>query len=308
MADLKWNDLDKRKFYGLMPLGSMAIRALVYPLQLVKTRLQAQSLYTGTWHAFKTIVGTEGVRALYRGFWTNSFGIVVGPVYITTLELARHRWEMINDEHKLVANLFIADKLVGPLCGGAVASLAAQTLMVPVDILTQHQMVALTEKRRPPGPIDIGRRILRTQGVKGMFRGYGISVALYVPGSGITWSTYHMSRHAMLGSACAALRIDDAEQLPAIVRYGSVPLAGMCGGSLSASLTNPLDVIRTRMQLEDSSTASIRGTVRQLLQESGYRGFLRGISARVLSSGSSMAIVMSFYESVKNISRIDQTV
>ena len=43
--------------------------AQAYPLDLVRTRLSAQTktrYYQGIWHALRTIVKDEGVRGLYR--------------------------------------------------------------------------------------------------------------------------------------------------------------------------------------------------------------------------------------------------
>jgi hypothetical protein len=39
-VDVEWEHVNKLKFYSLMPMGSFAVRFVVYPIQLVKTRLQ----------------------------------------------------------------------------------------------------------------------------------------------------------------------------------------------------------------------------------------------------------------------------
>lgn len=67
--------MDKSKYYPLALVSGTAIRTLLYPLSLVKTRLQVQNkrtLYNGTWDAFRKISRMEGVTGLYRGYLVNS--------------------------------------------------------------------------------------------------------------------------------------------------------------------------------------------------------------------------------------------
>ena len=66
------------------------VRTTLYPLTLIRTRLQVQtshSLYTGTFNALTTIVKYEGFGALYKGYWVNSFQLVPYVFYITTYEV-----------------------------------------------------------------------------------------------------------------------------------------------------------------------------------------------------------------------------
>ena len=69
VGQVGWARLDKTKFYIFAPLASLLTRLILYPTNLVKTRLQAQStdvIYKGTWDAFRKIVRYEGVGALYK--------------------------------------------------------------------------------------------------------------------------------------------------------------------------------------------------------------------------------------------------
>lgn len=78
--------MDKNKYYPLALVSGACIRTCLYPLSLVKTRLQVQSkktLYNGTWDAFKKIGKMEGIAGLYRGYWVNSLLTVpqVRPIH-----------------------------------------------------------------------------------------------------------------------------------------------------------------------------------------------------------------------------------
>jgi solute carrier family 25 protein 44 len=65
---VEWAHLDKKKFYFFAPLASFLTRFMLYPSNLVKTRLQAQNtvVYSGTFDAFRKIIKYEGVSALYK--------------------------------------------------------------------------------------------------------------------------------------------------------------------------------------------------------------------------------------------------
>lgn len=67
---IEWDMMDRNKFLSLTVVNSMFLRGFLYPLVLVKTRLQVQrqrSVYSGTLDAFKKIIRTEGFCGLYKG-------------------------------------------------------------------------------------------------------------------------------------------------------------------------------------------------------------------------------------------------
>ena len=166
---VEWEMLDKRKFFPLSMLSSFTVRCFLYPLTLIRTRLQVQKgkeVYTGTFDAGRKIVQSEGVRGLYRGFLVSTVQIVSGlcygkiPLYlqtrydikigtignsfmlfsyfiVTTYESVRHTLERNN----------IRNNKVKSFVGGCCASIVGQTIIVPFDVITQHIMlIGLAEK------------------------------------------------------------------------------------------------------------------------------------------------------------------
>lgn len=93
MEHISWDELDKPTYYVLGPTMFLGVRALVYPSNLVKTRLQVQSkthpLYRGTFDAFHKIARQEGLRGLYKGFGASTANVLTGNLYISVYELAR---------------------------------------------------------------------------------------------------------------------------------------------------------------------------------------------------------------------------
>ena len=81
---VEWEMLDKRKFFPLSMMSSFTVRCFLYPLTLIRTRLQVQKgkeVYSGTFDAGRKIMQTEGLRGLYRGFLISAAQIVSGLAY-----------------------------------------------------------------------------------------------------------------------------------------------------------------------------------------------------------------------------------
>ncbi|XP_059498932.1 solute carrier family 25 member 44-like [Stegostoma tigrinum] len=290
---IEWQDLDKRKFYVFGVLMTMAIRVSVYPFTLIRTRLQVQrgkSLYTGTFDAFAKIVRAEGVSGLYRGFLVNTFTLVSGQCYVTTYELTRQYVSRYSDSNT-----------VKSLIAGGSASLVAQSITVPIDILSQHLMVQgqamgrfrETPQGRAAGSMgrakDVVLEILRLDGPRGFYRGYAASLLTYIPNSALWWPFYHLYTEQLscvTPSFCPHLLVQ--------------AVAGPLAAATSSTLTNPMDVIRARVQVD--GCPSMVQTFRQLMQEEGIWGLSKGLSARILSATPSALCIVVGYESLKKLS------
>lgn len=196
---IEWEHLDKRKFYVFGVAMTMMIRVSVYPFTLIRTRLQVQrgkSLYHGTFDAFVKILRADGVAGLYRGFLVNTFTLISGQCYVTTYELTR----------KFVAD-YSQSNTVKSLVAGGSASLVAQSITVPIDVVSQHLMMQRKGEKMGRFQVrgnlegqgliafgqtkDIIRQILRADGLRGFYRGYVASLLTYIPNSAVWWPFYH---------------------------------------------------------------------------------------------------------------------
>ncbi|XP_015317568.1 solute carrier family 25 member 44 isoform X1 [Bos javanicus] len=294
---IEWEHLDKKKFYVFGVAMTMMIRVSVYPFTLIRTRLQVQkgrSLYHGTFDAFIKILRADGVTGLYRGFLVNTFTLISGQCYVTTYELTR----------KFVAD-YSQSNTVKSLVAGGSASLVAQSITVPIDVVSQHLMMQRKGEKmgrfqvrgNPEGQgvvafgqtKDIIRQILRADGLRGFYRGYVASLLTYIPNSAVWWPFYHFYAE-QLSSLCP-------KECPHIVFQA---VSGPLAAATASILTNPMDVIRTRVQVEGKN--SIILTFRQLMAEEGPWGLMKGLSARIISATPSTIVIVVGYESLKKLS------
>ncbi|KAJ3215485.1 hypothetical protein HDU67_000343 [Dinochytrium kinnereticum] len=89
--------------------------------------------------------------------------------------------------------------------------------------------------------------------------------------------------------------------------------SGFLAGCVSAAVTNPMDVIKTRMQTlnlapsggggERKGTGpSLAESCKALYKSEGWKGFTRGMGARVLQIAPVSVMTISTYEIVKYLS------
>ncbi|KAI5088666.1 solute carrier family 25, member 44 b, partial [Silurus meridionalis] len=294
---IEWEDLDKRKFYSFGVFMTMTIRATVYPAMLIRTRLQVQkgkSLYSGTCDAFRKILRAEGIRGLYRGFMVNTFTLISGQAYITTYELVR----------KYVSG-YSKDNTVKSLVAGGSASLVAQSITVPIDVISQQLMMQgegehLTRfkvKAAPGGKHkvafgqtrDIIVQIFAVDGFRGFYRGYVASLLTYIPNSAVWWPFYHFYAEQLSKMA--------PSDCPHLVLQA---MAGPLAAATASTVTNPMDVVRARVQVEGRT--SVIETFKELLREEGCLGMTKGLSARIISSTPTAIVMVVGYETLKKLS------
>lgn len=227
---IEWKDMDKKKFYFFGPTLFLGIRTVLYPANLIKIRLQVQrknTLYNGSKDAFLKVIRTEGFRGLYKGFMVSCLGLFSGQCYITTYELVRARTSQYSTAFR------------GFLAGG-LASVVGQTITVPVDIVSQKLMVQGQgdNNYKLKSSRTIVSEIILKEGPIGLYRGYLASLLTYAPSSAIWWSSYGFYT-GILGSFVPTGTLHMLVLAP----------SGVLAGITAATLTNPLDIVRTRLQV-----------------------------------------------------------
>jgi hypothetical protein len=90
--------------------------------------------------------------------------------------------------------------------------------------------------------------------------------------------------------------------------------AGFIAGTMTSTIINPLDVVKTRLQVQDSQPLAQTQKIRyrnilhgliQLYYEEGVRGYFRGLVPKLLSRGPLSALSSLLYEIVLHLSRND---
>ena len=180
------------------------LSALLFPLSVMKTRLQARNQPSGVLQEARTIYASAGLGGFFRGLGPVLLGAVPArAAYIAMLEGSKPL------SFRAAEALGATGAAAAALCSGVAgfsAVLASQLIYVPVDVVTQRLMVSsdVTLSAR-----QVIRSIVDTSGVAGLYRGFGISMVAYLPGGSVWWGAYGASQ-----AAAEAF----SEEIPVVVR------------------------------------------------------------------------------------------
>ncbi|KAJ6641643.1 Solute carrier family 25 member 44 [Pseudolycoriella hygida] len=306
---IEWHMLDQSKYVPLNMASLFTIRTMIYPLTVVKTKIQIQkgtAVYNGMFDAFRKIYAAEGTAGIYKGFWVSSFQIVSRLVYFSTYEQTRH----------LLYTFNIRQNHVRALVAGTAASVVGQACILPFDVVSQHLMVLGQQKQSSPNaggvvrevnPLNIDYKgksrfivtkeialaIFRREGILGFYRGYFTSLAMFAPNSALWWNFYQVFQDL--------LDVILPENTSSLL---SQCIAGTLGGFAGAVIMNPVDIIRSRIQI--NRKRSFLETSRLLWAEEGFGIFKKGLSARCTQSVIFSLSIIFGYETIKRLSVKDE--
>ncbi|KAK6119687.1 hypothetical protein DH2020_046576 [Rehmannia glutinosa] len=301
-ADINWDMLDKSKFLFLGAALFSGVSFTLYPIVVLKTRQQIMLNAISCFKMATSIFRSEGYRGFYSGFSTSLVGTIPArALYMTALEVTKSN--MGNITSPAMANAV----------AGLSAAMAAQLVWTPIDVVSQRLMVQGRRNRNFDsrvvglknynGGIDAFRKILHSDGVRGLYRGFGISILTYAPSNAAWWASYSISYRVIWG--CIGCKKDESGYRPdwrAVVAVQGLS-ASMASG-VSALVTMPLDTIKTRLQVLDGeeSLPTVLQTVRNLVKEGGLGGCYRGLGPRWASMSISATTMITTYEFLKRLS------
>lgn len=260
------------------------------------------SRYKGTLDVFCKVIRQEGFGRLWRG--TNASLALAVPtvgIYLPCYDIFRNLMEDFTNQNASALTPYV------PLVAGSVARSLACVTCYPVE-LARTRMQAFKEiqnGKKPPGvwktlielikPVKSSNNLQKMQSYRILWTGLGAQLARDVPFSAICWSTLEPIRRGIHDL------VDDEGSVASVL--GANFSAGFVAGTLAATATCPLDVARTRRQIEKDPSRALNMTTRKTLQEiwrdGGLKGLFTGIGPRVARTGPSVGIVVSFYEVVK---------
>lgn len=162
------------------------------------------------------------------------------------------------------------------LLSGGLAGTIASCLTNPLEVIkTQLQSSSTAAGDMVAGrghPVAIAKRIMEQDGVSGFFRGLPPTLVGIIPSRSAYFYSYQQIK----------------KRLGPYLPEGSPPnamLAGFMAGITSNTLTNPIWMVRTRMQLLADTTAGQRAyngygdAISTIWREDGLKGFYKGIQA-----------------------------
>lgn len=279
-----------------------------------------QRVYSTFVDCFVRTYKGEGLRGLYSGFGIAFLGSAPAAcMYFTS-------YEKIKDALS-TTSLFKQSPFAAAFVSGLSAEALSCIFWVPIDVIKERLQVqgalpalaaarasasssspsaaaavapAQLESLKYRGNVHALRTVLATEGLRGIYKGYGATLFSFGPFSAIFLSTYEKFKAACL----------NAYGLPADSVH--VPLAcvltsGVASGTVASVLTNPLDMAKLRMQVQRGNAAfsfnynNVFHGVKQIVLHEGVRGLFKGVTARIAFHAPSTSISIASYEKCKEL-------
>lgn len=287
VKQIEWQHIDKFKYYTYGSVFFVGVNTLLYPADVIKTRLQVQrtnALYRGTLDAVIKTFRSEGLKGFYKGFLVNQMSILTGHFYVTSYEVSRSQMS------------FFGDGTRGFVAGG-VAALMEQFLANPIEVISQKLMIQGQgeSNTKLKGALHISADVFRDHGMSGFYRGFVLSLLTGALWSAVWWGSYGVyidviGDHAPHGTSHLLIQ----------------SVAGGLSGLNAAVIGNPFDIVKTRLQVEGGK--SMTRSFQELLKKEGPKSLTKGMLASILSWVPSSVIMIAAYETVKKFSLKEQSI
>jgi solute carrier family 25 S-adenosylmethionine transporter 26 len=267
----------------------------LHPLDTVKTKLQmrgASQLYAGlgTVEVMGRVLKENGIGGLYSGVSAVLVGSTISSaIYFGTCEFAKAF--LISK-----TTLLQIPSLAIPPVAGALGNVVSSAVMVPKELITQRMQAGA-----PGRSWQVLLATVEREGIWGLYAGYSATILRNLPTGVLSFSSFEYLKAAVLNKT----------KKPHLEPLQSV-CCGALAGAISAFLTTPLDVVKTRLmtqgigikaglknEIAASAYKGFSSTLHQIWREEGWLGLTRGIGPRVLHSSCFAALGYFAFETAR---------
>ena len=286
--------------------AGLASTSVLYPLELIKTRMQVfqkEAGYSTTFQSLRSVLKSEGTSGLYRGMTpalVASSGSWGGYFYFYELSKKRKLGLLNNgdanygDESVKNQKLGVTDHLLS----GIEAGVMLVFIFNPIFLVKTRLALqgADPNKAKYRGMYDALSTIVREEGVKGLYQ--GLVPALFLTSHGaVQFASYEYMKEAMTN-------FSNADTTPVWAKNLIDPLQSLLLGGVSkiiaSTTTYPYQVIKSRLQQRgDKGVYKYKGTLHcatSLWREGGVPAFFRGIVPNILKVAPGAALTFFVYE------------
>lgn len=298
--------------------GALLTSVLTTPFDVVKVRLQAQQQFSsfakpcflidckcldgvsicdatgqisstpkfkGTFDAFVKIAELEGISSWWKGLSPTLLMAVPSTViYYSTYDMLKVKFGFKPEQVNIVA----------PLLAGSLARSVAVIAVCPIELLRTKLQAQHGHNYRDL--LGVLNSTIKTKGLFSLWRGLYPMLLRDVPFSITYWIGYEYFKLQF------TLSLEPRY-------YPVVPFAaGSLSGIIAAVLTNPLDVVKTHMQVDLGKSGpnakrlgagSLASVVEKIVSKHGFSGLYAGLVPRCVKIAPACAIMITSYEACR---------
>ncbi|KXS18104.1 mitochondrial carrier [Gonapodya prolifera JEL478] len=170
------------------------------------------------------------------------------------------------------------------MVGGGLARATAGAVLMPATVLK----VRFESNIYPYSSVlGAARDILRTEGWRGLFAGYGATAIRDAPQAGLYLYVYERCK--------TSLAAPFSQLLPT---YLHTPVSAFIAALLSTLATQPFDTVKTLIQLHPATYPNTPRAFRKVWRKRGMKGFFAGGGVRTARKVGSQVVAWTVYEKV----------
>lgn len=246
-----------------------AVDVVLYPFDTIKTRLQSEAGF------FKS----GGVRGIYSGLLSAALGSAPGAaLFFVAYETTKKAFNNVSESRHFEA--------FGHMTAASLGEITACLVRVPVEVVKQR-----TQALNTGSSLASFQFTLKSEGVRGFYRGYASTVMREIPFSVIQFPLWEFMKSTW----------SERSGQPITAWQSSV--CGAIAGGTSAAITTPLDVVKTRIILAEKGSHLAGGNIfyalKHVYQTRGVKGLFAGVVPRVIWISIGGSVFLGVYEKVK---------
>lgn len=139
------------------------------------------------------------------------------------------------------------------------------------------------------GSLDAARKIVRSEGVRGLWRGLNVTLLLAIPTTGVYFTLYEAFREKIGNS------------FPEASKPASAIAAGAMARTAACSVASPLELARTSLQAGiGGPNATVLSVLKHVKNTDGWSALWRGLGPTLVRDAPFSAIYWSVYETLKD--------
>ncbi|KAJ1835325.1 S-adenosylmethionine transporter [Coemansia sp. RSA 2706] len=252
--------------------AGMAVDTALYPLDTIKTRLQARAGF----------IASGGFRGIYSGLSSAIIGSAPGAsMFFLTYEKVKGSLSELPERQQPFVHMFAA----------SAGEVAACLVRVPTEVVKQR----LQAKHHGTLAAAV-RGTYAGEGLLGFYRGYLTQVVREIPFTCIQFPIYEH------------LKLWYARRQRRAIHSWEAAVCGSIAGGTAAAVTTPLDVVKTRVMLstkgaggQNPEYTGIWSTLTRITREEGARALFSGIVPRTVWISIGGFVFLGSYEKVKTV-------
>ncbi|KAJ2850136.1 mitochondrial ornithine carrier protein [Coemansia brasiliensis] len=288
-------------------LSGMMGKFVEYPFDTVKVRLQTSEtqVFSGTLDCLKQTWKHEGFHGFYRGLTSPLIGAMaenaIAFYAYNRIQSAIHAFSPSPKQSPLTLNqLFVCGALSGAICAFVISPVELIKCKLQVENVQGYGSSGIS-KPKFTGPFSVLTHLLKTQGLRGLYKGILPTVARETVGVGFWFGTYELVCRQLL-------QVQGKAQSKSELGATSIVLAGGCAGIGYNITSYPIDVVKSFIQTDDVRDAAakqrpgILSTIKTIYARGGVPAFYRGLGITLLRAFPANAAMFMTYEYLSRLS------